>query len=190
MEYLLIGGGWAVYLGLHSILASNHVKQRVALYVPGLFQVYRLVYSLLSGLGMLFMLYLMAITPSQYLFEPSGPLRYVAMVLTSWGVILVMVSFRHISGLAFLGLKKNQNRHLVREGVHRYLRHPLYAGTILVLLGMVLYVPTDLVIVSVVVNLIYLPLGIHLEEQKLIREYGDAYLEYKREVKAIIPGVF
>ncbi|MFT6214861.1 MAG: protein-S-isoprenylcysteine O-methyltransferase Ste14 [Roseivirga sp.] len=37
--------------------------------------------------------------------------------------------------------------------------------------------------------LIYLPIGIYLEEKKLIQTYGKAYIKYKEEVPALIPKI-
>jgi len=187
MDYLIIGGGWALYLAMHSLFAAHGTKRFVERNIPFLYKLYRLVYTLSNSFGFLVLMYLMAITPSKVFFQPSGYLRYVAMVLASWGVIVTVVSFRHISGMAFLGFKPEENIGLVRRGLHAYVRHPIYSGTILIIVGMMMYVATDTIIVSGVVILLYLPLGIWFEEQKLIEIFGNDYLEYKREVPAIIP---
>lgn len=109
------------------------------------------------------------------------------MILASWGVIILVVSFRHISGLAFLGLRKEINQGLVQEGLHGYMRHPIYTGTILVLIGLFGYHPTDIILLTDLVVLAYLPFGIRWEERKLIDEFGEEYLEYKKNVPALIP---
>ncbi|MEM6397138.1 MAG: hypothetical protein AAF741_12385 [Bacteroidota bacterium] len=36
----------------------------------------------------------------------------------------------------------------------------------------------------------YIPIGIHLEERKLVIEFGEAYRKYQQEVKRLIPGVW
>lgn len=187
MDYLIIGGGWALYFALHSLLASEQVKRTVRSKAPVIARGYRFFYSLISTVGLLWLLYLMAITPSATLFSPPGYVRYIAMILASWGVILVITSFRHLSGWAFLGLKKEENKGLIRKGTHAYVRHPIYSGIILIVIGMALYTPTDIVVLSAVCILAYLPAGIYFEEQKLIAEFGDEYLTYRREVPAIFP---
>ncbi|REE05892.1 methyltransferase family protein [Marinoscillum furvescens] len=185
MHYLiLIIGAWAGYLLLHSLLAADRIKAAVPLNA----QVYRLFYSLVSVAGLLGLLYLMALAPAKLLFTPPGWMRYGAMIFASWGVIIVMVSFRHLSMLSFLGLKKEPATGLVREGIHGYVRHPIYSGTILVLIGMVGYHPTDVNVATVLTVFAYLPLGIRWEEQKLLKQYGQAYEQYKKEVPAIVPG--
>jgi protein-S-isoprenylcysteine O-methyltransferase Ste14 len=36
---------------------------------------------------------------------------------------------------------------------------------------------------------IYLPIGIIFEEQKLVKEYGDRYKKYQKEVPMLIPKI-
>ncbi len=38
--------------------------------------------------------------------------------------------------------------------------------------------------------MVYLPFGIHFEEKKLRRQFGQAYLEYEKQVKRLIPGIW
>lgn len=189
MDYVIIGGGWILYLSVHSILASGKVKRFVAERIPFLHNKYRLFYTLLSSLGILVLCYLLLITPAKLLFEFSVAVKYMAMVIASWGVIILVVSFRHLSGMAFLGFRAEDQGRLVKKGLHGRIRHPIYSGTILVIIGMMLYVATDLVFLSGAIILAYLPFGIHFEEKKLIKMFGDDYLEYKAEVPAIIPKI-
>lgn len=190
MKYLILILAWSIYLALHSWLASQRVKNAVQQSAPFLYRRYRFLYSLFSTAGLFALLVLMAASQPIYLLAKSTSLQYIGMVLASWGVILVILSFRQLSGSAFLGLKPQVPSRLITTGIHGYVRHPIYSGTILVLVGMWFYIPTDSVLISIVVIFAYLPVGIYLEEQKLIAEYGEAYREYQRKVKALVPWVF
>ncbi|MFY0607353.1 MAG: isoprenylcysteine carboxylmethyltransferase family protein [Cyclobacteriaceae bacterium] len=189
IEYFTIGGSWIFYLAIHSLLAANPVKDYFFQSLGTSTRAYRLFYSTISTGGLLGLMYLMAISTSNLLFSPHGYLRYGAMILSYYGVILVVTSFRFVSVKSFLGLKKSSFSGLCREGLHGYVRHPIYSGTILVFLGMFLYYPTDLILLTVAINLIYLPFGIYWEEQKLIAEFGEAYERYRNEVPAIFPSL-
>ena len=188
--YLWVAMLWTIYLILHSALASGTVKEKARNSLGLGSRGYRLFYSVVSSVGILYIFYEMLILPSQILFSPPGWMKYTSMVMASWGVIILVVSFRHLSGLAFLGLKSEEKTGLVTEGLHGYMRHPIYTGTILILVGMFLYHPTDLILVSDLIIFIYLPFGIMWEEQKLIEEFGDSYLEYKKQVPSLIPRPF
>ena len=185
--YLLIVVLWSGYLLLHSLLASQTAKDWAYKNLRIGVQLYRLLYSLISTIGIFYIFYQMLIIPSHELFLPTGWLKYVSMIIASWGVIILVVSFRYMSGLAFLGLKKEVYSGLITDGLHGYMRHPIYTGTILVLVGLLMYHPTDIILVTDLVIFAYLPLGIKWEEQKLIDQFGDEYLKYKKEVPALIP---
>lgn len=185
MTYWWLATAWAIYLILHSWLASERVKTWVPISARG----YRLLYSALSSAGILVLFYWMATIPPGYLFASQGWLQYGGLVLTAWGVMTVMAAFRQISARTFLGLKAEVPGELIRSGVYAKVRHPIYSGTLLILAGMVLFIPTLAVGLSVLVVVLYLPVGIYFEEQKLILQHGESYLQYRREVKAVVPGV-
>ncbi len=189
LDYFVIGGGWILYLTVHSALATNAVKEYVALNVGLQKNNYRLMYSTISGLGLLGLIYLMALTPSLEIFSPPGYLKYFAMILASYGVIVLVTSFRHISLRSFLGVRSSEVTQLRREGIHGYVRHPIYSGTILIFIGMFLYHPTDLISLTVLVNFAYLPIGISLEEKKLLLVFGEDYRLYQSEVPSVFPFI-
>jgi protein-S-isoprenylcysteine O-methyltransferase Ste14 len=77
---------------------------------------------------------------------------------------------------------------LVVQGVYRHVRNPMISGVLFVLMGeSVLTASLPLFwwfVVVVVVNAAYIPL---LEEPGLIKRFGEAYLDYKRNVPRWIP---
>ena len=128
-----------------------------------------------------------AIISSGPLYVVNDLIRYLALFLAVVGVIVIRQAFRAYSLSEFLGLQKELNRKLVREGILRYIRHPLYTGTILIVLGLFMYSPTYATLTTLLCVIIYLIVGISLEEKKLINIYGDEYRIYKRDVPALIP---
>lgn len=185
-EYGMLILGWVIYLGLHSILASNSVKQKMLAFVSQ--RVYRLIYSLISTIGLV-VLFLYADTLDQtVLYRQHQGLRYVGLVFATYGVIIIRQAFKQYSLKEFVGLGEEQKEQpLQTSGILSKVRHPLYSGTIVLLIGYVLFSPKVTTLVSVVCIFIYLPIGIWLEERKLIVLYGDAYRQYKTRVPMLIP---
>ncbi len=178
---------WALYLATHSFLASDEFKAGVASRFPAVVPYYRLIYTVVSTLGLLGLGWLILTSQvGTILVVPQG-LKLAGMVLGSWGVFLISVAFRSFPLSGFLGVKPEMKTGLVRSGIHGKIRHPIYAGTIVVMLGMTLAVMSWAVLISTLAVLLYLPFGIYFEERKLIREFGEDYLKYKREVPALIP---
>ncbi|MEP4533811.1 MAG: isoprenylcysteine carboxylmethyltransferase family protein [Cyclobacteriaceae bacterium] len=185
IDYLELILAWILYLASHSFLASAWLKSRT----PISARWYRLLYSLIATAGLLGLVYLMALIPPIWIYDLTPFLKFTGMIAASWGVIIVIASFRQISMKAFLGLKKGNQEELVTTGLHGSVRHPIYSGTILIMLGMFISVPSLAVLLTVLVIFAYLPIGIYFEEKKLIDVFGQEYLDYKEKVKAIIPGV-
>jgi protein-S-isoprenylcysteine O-methyltransferase Ste14 len=80
---------------------------------------------------------------------------------------------------------------IVSEGPYRYLRHPSYTGTLMILLGLGLASRTWLGTV-IIIALFSLVIGyrIDVEESALKAEFGDDYTEYAKRTKRLIPFLF
>lgn len=181
-QYVLLVVGWVVYFVLHSVLAINGVKARFS---P---KVFRIFYVLISTAGLLGLLFYNGSIHSLKFFVSEGPIRYVSLMLTTFGVMTIQSSFRQYSLKGFLGFG-DEKRELKTDGVLRYVRHPIQAGLILIVLGFFFFIPNLPTLISCVCILLYIPIGIYLEEKKLVATYGDQYVEYQKKVPAIFPAI-
>ncbi|MBL7850659.1 MAG: isoprenylcysteine carboxylmethyltransferase family protein [Cyclobacteriaceae bacterium] len=186
MTYGVLIVGWIVYLGLHSVLASATVKEISARWLGSYHRFYRLGYSIFSTVGLVALLVVNGSIAAPYYFEPMGIPRFISLVLTTVGVIVMQLAFRNYRLKAFLGFEEEESR-LRTGGVLSRVRHPIYSGLILVTVGFFVFIPNLPTLITCASILLYLPIGIYLEEKKLIREFGDAYLKYRKEVPALIP---
>lgn len=186
-NYIILICGWSVYFFLHSWLASNSVKMLVSRHSK-FYPYYRLFYSVLSAIGLFLLLAFNSSFQQEYLFQSIGWVWYASLMLATGGVIILSRAFRYYNASSFLGFKEEDQR-FVRNGILNRVRHPIYSGTILIVIGFFLYNPTMPTLVSVVCILTYLPVGIALEEKKLIQQFGEAYRLYKKEVPALIPRI-
>ena len=73
------------------------------------------------------------------------------------------------------------------DGIHKYVRHPLYLGTLLFTWGLYFIYPFLNNLIAVVAITIYVLVGIKLEEKKLVKEFGNDYTVYIKKVPALIP---
>ena len=188
MNYIVLTGGWIVYFALHSLLASDQVKQKVSRTLGTVFRYYRLFYSAFSLVGLLELLILNGSIQSEYLFRSEGIIRYISLVATTFGVMTIQIAFRQYKLKSFLGLAVESNE-LKIEGILKLVRHPIYSGIILIVIGFFLFIPTVPSLISCGGVFAYLPIGIYFEEKKLIAMFGNAYERYREAVPAIIPRV-
>ena len=151
------------------------------------FRFYRLIYSLISTLGLAFLFLLNGLIPSSPIFESVGILRYTGLVLAAWGVIVIRLAFREYNLSSFLGLQSEEEGTLKRNGILRNVRHPIYTGIILLVFGFILVNPKITTLVSSICILLCLAIGIYFEEEKLIKTFGDSYRRYQEEVPMLFP---
>jgi protein-S-isoprenylcysteine O-methyltransferase Ste14 len=185
-DYVWLVLAWGTYFFVHSILAANSVKNFFKELLGRGFRLYRIFYSIIATIGLLALLLFNATLPSDLLLPSSGMIRYLSLMLATFGVVVISQTFREHSALGFLGLKA-ESKKFIRSGILNKARHPIYSGTILIVVGFFLFIPTVATLLSTLCILSYLPIGIYLEEKKLLLEFGDSYAQYQSEVPALIP---
>ncbi|MDD2877846.1 MAG: isoprenylcysteine carboxylmethyltransferase family protein [Acidiphilium sp.] len=73
---------------------------------------------------------------------------------------------------------------LATGGMNAVVRHPLYLGLLLLMFGIS---TTPFMLATSVAATIYILIGIHFEERKLLRLYGDDYARYRAKVPMLLP---
>lgn len=185
-DYGLLTLGWIIYFAIHSVLAADRVKNFFKNLLQDGFRFYRIVYSLISTVGLLGLLFLNAVIGGELLINPQGIVRYLSLMLAAFGVIIVSRAFKEHDALSFVGFRQEEMK-FSRSGILNYVRHPIYSGTILIVIGFFLFTPTTATLLSTVCIFVYLPIGIYLEEKKLVQQFGYQYIQYKKEVPSLIP---
>jgi methanethiol S-methyltransferase len=184
-HYAILILGWACYFFMHSFLASNRIKKS---FHGQNSSAYRLIYSLISIIGLFCLLYINGSRNAPKLFNSEGVVRYCSMMLATFGVMVILQAFKQFSLKKFVGLN-GVDEEFRTTGILKHIRHPLYAGTILIVLGFFFFSPTTSTVVSMMCIFLYLPIGIYLEERKLVKKYGDQYLNYKKQVPMLFPRI-
>ncbi len=111
-----------------------------------------------------------------------GPFHILSFVFIGGGFMLIS------AGWKALYTAQRQHR-LVATGVYAYIRHPQYAGFVLIMFGFLLQWPTLLTLAMFpVLTFMYLRLA-RIEERKALAEFGDAYRRYMRDVPGFIPRI-
>lgn len=94
----------------------------------------------------------------------------------------------NLSGVDVL-LKQQKPPLLEQSGLHRFVRHPLYSGTLLFIWALFLLFPWLSNLIACVVITVYTLVGIHMEEQKLMLQFGDTYRRYAAATPMLIPSL-
>ncbi|MDX2134430.1 MAG: isoprenylcysteine carboxylmethyltransferase family protein [Saprospiraceae bacterium] len=179
---------WLLYYAFHSLFAADGVKAFMQQKLPAVYRRYRLWYSVVAAAGLGAILFSTFRHPGEQLFSP----QYWGLGLLVLGVWLTLAAFRNYDFREFFGLNDApaaRHAELQTTGLNAWVRHPLYSGALCIFPGVALCFPYETFWAAVFALLVYLPFGIYWEEQKLLRQFGDAYADYRKRVRAVIPGL-
>ena len=186
MNYWILTGGWVLYFVLHSAMAAEKVKHLASRKGGRAYRYYRLFYSIFSTAGLVGLLILNGSIEADLFFKREGIIRYLSLFFTTFGVMTIQLAFRNYNLKSFLGFGEEKVE-LRIVGISKYVRHPIYAGLILITTGFFLFIPNAPTLVTCLCIFSYLPIGIYLEEKKLIAIFGEKYIEYRKKVPSIFP---
>jgi protein-S-isoprenylcysteine O-methyltransferase Ste14 len=82
-----------------------------------------------------------------------------------------------------IGIDEEKHTALVRAGLFRFSRNPIFLGMVVSLLGFFLTIPNALTLLFLVLGFVLLQIQIRLEEEFLSGLHGKEYTEYRRMVR-------
>ena len=82
-----------------------------------------------------------------------------------------------------------QDHEIIRRGPYALLRHPMYSGFLLALLGTAIAIGEVRGLLAFGCAFLGLWLKLRTEEGVLVEQFGDEYTQYCKETKALIPFV-
>jgi protein-S-isoprenylcysteine O-methyltransferase Ste14 len=80
-----------------------------------------------------------------------------------------------------------EDHELVERGPYRWVRHPIYTGILLALIGTGIARAQVRDVVLFVFSFVALWLKLRVEERLMLRQFPEAYPEYMRRTKALVP---
>ena len=110
--------------------------------------------------------------------QPEQTLLYVGTGIAAAGALIRLWASGHVM----------KNKELATDGPYAFVRHPLYVGNILLLVGFSM--ASSLwwsYVLMIALLLFYYPPTISYEDNKLRDFFGDAWIEWSKTTKALIP---
>ncbi|MBN8950832.1 MULTISPECIES: isoprenylcysteine carboxylmethyltransferase family protein [unclassified Rhizobium] len=126
--------------------------------------------------------------PLQYRIIPQDPATYaIGAALTFIGLLFAVWARYHI-GRNWSGVITLKEDHtLIRSGPYALVRHPIYSGLMLAIIGSAI-ARGDIAAVFAVAAMLYAVLRrVSIEERWMSETFGPAYADYKASTPALIP---
>lgn len=187
--HIILGFQWILYCFFHSFLANGYIKKLISKSTGIRIPAYRMLYNIFALGWLVVLLMLQMGVKSTLLFYPVLATRIIALLLLIFGSIIMLLCiikyFKQLSGI----YKREYTGILQTNGLNKWVRHPLYFGTFIFLIGLVVYFPLLKNMLAATIIIFYTVAGAWLEEKKLVLTFGEAYKNYQQKVPMIIPGL-
>lgn len=192
MEALLIDLGLIVLFGLqHSVMARRTFKDWLMQWIPEPME--RSVYVLISSLALILVFWQWRTIPDpvwmvggvpgavlQGIFWAAWALvMYATFAINHFDLFGLRQVYLYLRGIDYTPVEFRQ------PAIYRYVRHPLMFGFLLAFWATPHMSIGHLVFAAGMT--VYILVGIAFEERDLLKAYGQAYEEYRRQVSMLLP---
>lgn len=189
---VLISGYLIAYAALHSLLAALPIKAAaVRVFGAVAARGYRLTYNIVATVLLLPLAAILFVLPDTVLYTVPDPWAWLLrggqlLALLGLAVTVLQTDVLHFVGVRqLLQDRPTTESPLVIRGVYRYVRHPMYFFSLL-LMWLTPDMTVGLLTVFVWFSL-YFWLGSIHEEHRLLREFGDSYRLYQQKTPRLLP---
>ena len=128
--------------------------------------------------------------PLGWRFVPDSPaIAWAGLALTAVGCAFAIWARLLLGRNWSSGVTVKQDHQLIRRGPYAIVRHPIYSGFLLGMLGTALALGEWRGLAGLALACLGWGIKSRLEERFMAAQFGAGYAEYQREVKALIPFV-
>jgi len=116
---------------------------------------------------------------------------YIGIIFLIIGGIIMVTSRIQLGKYGTPIVHTGEDHKLVTKGLYKIVRHPMYFGAIIMMLGPYIAFRSILLLIGTVIT--YIPLmrmRIKMEEETLIGTFGDDYKNYMKRTKKLIPFIY
>ncbi len=194
IRYAVLIALWIAWCFFHSFTITPAVIGFVRTHFKRAYRYYRMLYNLTAVATLVPVLIYTFSVREVPVFRWEGPLRIVQGLLAVSALVLFIGGARRYDLARFLGIRQvnednacgvlTEDCHLDTGGILGTVRHPWYAGGILIIWT------GNLDVTAILTNLVitgYFLIGAFLEEKKLLKEFGEEYMDYRRRVSMFFP---
>jgi protein-S-isoprenylcysteine O-methyltransferase Ste14 len=116
---------------------------------------------------------------------------YIGIIFLIIGGIIMVTSRIQLGKYGTPVVHTGEDHKLVTKGLYKIVRHPMYFGAILMMLGPFFAFRSLFVLIAVVILYLFLMrMRIKIEEETLIGTFGDDYRNYVKRTKKLIPLIY
>jgi len=119
------------------------------------------------------------------LMQPPAALAWAGLAICLVGLAIIAWALRTMGKVMQVSPEPKAEGHLITGGVYRWLRHPMYTGMTLIVIGLSMRRPTTWTVVAGVALVVMLHFKARYEERMLAARYAD-YDAYRKGTFGIL----
>jgi protein-S-isoprenylcysteine O-methyltransferase Ste14 len=121
----------------------------------------------------------------------SSGLHNIGSAMIVAGMIFRFIAVYTLGRYFTVDVAIRSDHRIVKRGMYQYLRHPSYLGSLISFLGNGFALNNWIgLAVSFIPVLLAFMYRMKVEEELLVANFGQAYLDYKKETKKLLPFVY
>lgn len=196
VEYLILTIMWSIWCLLHSLLIAHTTMKAIKSWIPRYLPFHRVAYNIFSLLTFGLMIHYEGSLSPLLLYEFTNIAELGRIAMFSIGGGLFIAGAKSYDLFQFAGLRQivtqkthlalNQEKQFKKKGISALTRHPWYLAAFFVIWFNSKTIEVHSLLTNVIFS-IYLVLGTLQEERKLVREFGNDYKQYQKEVSMFFP---
>ncbi|MGH1518578.1 methyltransferase family protein [Chryseobacterium sp. JK1] len=118
-------------------------------------------------------------------------IMYLGELFIILGIVVRYIIIRSLGKFFTVDVTIKEDHTIKREGFYKYMRHPSYAFSLLTSLGLGLYLNNWWsLILAFLPPFLAFAYRIKVEEKAFVEQFGDEYLEYRKNTKKLIPFIY
>ncbi|MCE3075175.1 methyltransferase family protein [Chryseobacterium gwangjuense] len=107
------------------------------------------------------------------------------------GILFRWIIIRSLGKYFTVDVSIREDHKIKKEGFYKYLRHPSYAFAMLTFVGLGLFLNNWISFaIAFLPPFLAFNYRIKVEEEALIEQFGDEYIQYRKETKKLIPFIY
>jgi protein-S-isoprenylcysteine O-methyltransferase Ste14 len=123
--------------------------------------------------------------------EILAPITLIGVFLIIIGGLITLISRIQLEKYASGVLMIQKDHKLITRGFYKYIRHPIYTGGLVQVLGLYLAFHSVIITIFALISFSWLYNGrIKYEEEILEKEFGEDYENYRKKSKKMIPFIY
>jgi protein-S-isoprenylcysteine O-methyltransferase Ste14 len=113
-------------------------------------------------------------------------LKTIGIVLLILSLIWTVIAQNNMKNSWRIGIDTETKTELIKNGLFKVSRNPIFLGLITTLIGLFLTTPNAVTLILLILCIVLIQIQTRLEEEFLIKQHGVTYKNYQKETRRFI----